>query len=116
MDWKKYWTEVPIVENSEFIDIRMNSGIPDSGNSRSYFDDVGLIEWDSIRSVSNFPVPITHPNDYHYIQFFTEESDEFLEIEVSNSIIGDLGPLISIPMVTNPTIISPGYFYFFQEF
>ena len=113
--WKKYWTEIPKVEGSEFIDIRMNSGIPDSGNSRSYFDDVGLIEWDSIRSVSNFPVPITYPNDYHYIQFFTEESDEFLEIEVSNSIIGDLGPLISIPMVTNPTIISPGYFYFFQE-
>jgi len=113
--WKKYWTEIPKVEDSEFIDIRMNSGIPDSGNSRSYFDDVGLIEWDSIRSVSNFPVPITYPNDYHYIQFFTEESDEFLEIEVSNSIIGDLGPLISIPMVTNPTIISPGYFYFFQE-
>ena len=110
--WKKYWTEIPKVEDSEFIDIRMNSGIPDSGNSRSYFDDVGLIEWDSIRSVSNFPVPITYPNDYHYLQFFTEESDEFLEIEVSNSIIGDLGPLISYTMVTNSTIISPGYFFF----
>ena len=111
-DWKKYWTEIPIVENSEFIDIRMNSGIPDSGNSKSYFDDVGIIEWDSIESVTSFPVSITYPNDYQYIQFFSNTVEDTLEIEVKNSIIGDFGPLVSVPMVTNSTIIAPGYFYF----
>ena len=74
--WKKYWDEIPKIENAEFIDIRMNSDIPDSGQSFSYFDDVGLIEWDSIKSVTSFPISIINPNNYQYIQFFSTETNE----------------------------------------
>ena len=46
--WKKYWENISVPENSEFFDIRLNSSVPDTGVSFSWFDDVGLIEWDSL--------------------------------------------------------------------
>lgn len=114
--WKKYWDEIPKIENAEFIDIRMNSDIPDSGQSFSYFDDVGLIEWDSIKSVTSFPISIINPNNYQYIQFFSTETDEeVLESAIKNTIIGHLDPLTSIPMVVSSSITAPGYFYFFEN-
>ena len=58
------------LKNAEFINIRMNSDVPDSGESFSFFDDVGLIEWDSIQSISGYPASIINPND-QYIQFFS---------------------------------------------
>ena len=51
-EWKRYWGQIPKIENAEFIDVRINSDIPDSGTSYSYFDDVGLIEWDSLHVIS----------------------------------------------------------------
>ena len=94
----------------------MNSDVPDSGESFSFFDDVGLIEWDSIQSVSNYPVSIINPNDYQYIQFFSTETDEnVIESVIKNTIIGELGPLTSLPMAVAYTITAPGYFYFFEN-
>ena len=78
--WKKYWDQIPKIENAEFIDIRINSDVPDSGISYSYFDDVGLIEWDSIKSLSSNPIDIIYPNNYNYIQTYSsqifEEEDQ----------------------------------------
>ena len=115
-NWEKYWDEIPKIENAEFINIRMNSDVPDSGESFSFFDDVGLIEWDSIQSVSSYPVSIINPNDYQYIQFFSTETDEnVIESVIKNTIIGELGPLTSLPMAVAYTITAPGYFYFFEN-
>ena len=114
--WKKYWDEIPKINNAEFIDIRLNSDIPDSGISYSYFDDVGLIEWDSLQSISSYPVSIINPNNYQYIQFYTSQIDsERLEIELQNAIIGDLEPLASNPLVVKNAITVPGYFFFYDE-
>tara|TARA_X000000950_G_scaffold127573_1_gene159552 strand:- start:586 stop:1998 length:1413 start_codon:yes stop_codon:yes gene_type:complete len=115
-NWEKYWDEIPKIENTEFINIRMNSDIPDSGESFSFFDDVGLIEWDSIQSVFSYPISIINPNDYQYIQFFSTDTNEnVIESIIKNTIIGDLDPLMSIPMAVRSTINVPGYFYFFEN-
>ena len=115
-NWGKFWDEIPKIENAEFINIRMNSDVPDSGESFSFFDDVGLIEWDSIQSISSYPVSIINPNDYQYIQFFSTETDEnVIESVIKNTIIGELGPLTSLPMAVAYTITAPGYFYFFEN-
>ncbi|MFL3005942.1 MAG: CapA family protein [Candidatus Neomarinimicrobiota bacterium] len=115
-NWRKYWDEIPKIESAEFVNIRMNSDIPDSGESFSFFDDVGLIEWDSIQSVSSYPISIINPNDYQYIQFFSTDTNEnVIESVVKNTIIGELGPLTSLPMTTASTITVPGYFYFFEN-
>ena len=115
-NWEKYWDEIPKIESAEFVNIRMNSDIPDSGESFSFFDDVGLIEWDSIQSVSSYPISIINPNDYQYIQFFSTDTNEnVIESVVKNTIIGELGPLTSLPMTIASTITVPGYFYFFEN-
>ena len=114
--WEKYWDQIPKIENAEFIDIRINSDVPDSGISYSYFDDVGLIEWDSLKIISGYPISISNPNNYDYIQFFSTQIDSTsLELELKNIIIGDLDILSSRPMVTKPIITVPGSFFFYDE-
>ena len=38
-----------------------------------------------------------------------------MESVIKNTIIGELGPLISLPMTVASTITAPGYFYFFEN-
>ena len=55
--------------------------MPDSGFAFSWFDDVGLVEWDSLKEISQYPISISHPNDYEYVQlFFNEPTITFLEL------------------------------------
>ena len=111
--WTKYWGNIPLFEESEFVNIRLNSSIPDTGNAYSWFDDVGLIEWDSVETN---PTGIEYPNSYDYIQFyFSEPLDEVLNISLQNTIIGSLSELKSNPKVVNPVITVPGRFYFYDN-
>ena len=94
----------------------MNTGIPDSGQSQTWFDDVGLVQWDSILTFDNFPINIVHPNDYNYIQIFSlQMPGAMASIQLVNSLIGDLHPLTSIPKTTNSVITVPGNCYFYDE-
>ena len=69
--WTKYWGKISIPQNSQFINVRMNSSIPDSGFAHSWFDDVGLIEWDSIQPFSSNQMEITYPNNYNkFVNYF----------------------------------------------
>ena len=53
-DWMSYWFDIQQQDSANFFNLRMNTGIPDSGQSQTWFDDVGLVQWDSI------PVSYTH--------------------------------------------------------
>ena len=115
-DWLYFWDEIVIPENAEFFDIRMNTDIPDSGQSKAWFDDVGLIEWDSLMQFSNFPIQIPYPNDYNYIQvFFSQNQVDPIEIELTNAIIGAPNPLRAIPRAVSTTITAPGNFHLYDE-
>ena len=58
-----------IPDNATFVNIRTNSDIPDSGISYTFYDDVGLIQWDSL-NYQRIPQSFLHPNDFNYIQLF----------------------------------------------
>ena len=36
-NWQKYWGDIPIDEGANYFDIRLNSGVPDSGFAFSWF-------------------------------------------------------------------------------
>jgi PKD repeat protein len=94
----------------------MTSGIPDSGVSQTWFDDVGLIQWDNLKIISNYTSIIDNPNDYNYVQFFSPTSpDNNINIEMENSIIGEVSPLEANPRVINRSIKVPNYAHFFDE-
>ena len=114
--WQKYWGNVPINQEAEFFDIRANSDIPDSGFAYSWFDDIGLIEWDTLQLITEYPISIIYPNDYDYIQFYhdQEQSDQF-GLELENAILGPLNFLNANPKATQNIIFVPNYFHFFDE-
>ncbi len=114
--WQKYWDEIPIQEEANFFNIRMNSDVPDSGYSYSFFDDVGFIQWDSLVSISEYPIAIPHPNDFEYIQlFFSQTEIDLFGLALRNTIIGPLESLASYPKVVQSVVTVPGNFYFFDE-
>ena len=114
--WQRYWGDIPSNQDAEFFDIRTNSDIPDSGIAYSWFDDVGLIEWDTLELISEYPISIPYPNDYDYIQvFYDQEQIEEFGIEIENAILGPLNPLNANPKVVQNIISVPGYFHFFDE-
>ena len=114
--WQKYWGDVPINQEAGFFDIRASSDIPDSGLAYSWFDDIGLIQWDTLQLITEYPISITYPNDYDYIQFYhDQEQPNQIGMELENTILGSLGPLNANPKATQNVIYAPDYFHFFDE-
>jgi len=115
-DWMPYWGDVPSHEDANFFDIRLNTDVPGSGESQTWFDDVGLVEWDSLQSFEGFPIPIMHPNDLKYIQVYATQTPMAMAgIQMTNTIIGELPPLTAIPRAANPNITAPGKIHFYDE-
>ena len=115
-NWQRYWEEIIIPDDATFVNIRTNSDIPDSGFSYTFYDDVGLIQWDSLKTINEYPVSFLHPNDFNYIQlFFNQPENNSFNMEMRNTILGDLDPLISYPKVMRSIIVTPGYFYFYDD-
>ena len=49
-----------------------------SENNFKIFDDVGLIQWDSLQSILEYPISISYPNDYDYIRnLYQKESIKY---------------------------------------
>ena len=114
--WLPYWGDVPSHENANFFDIRMSSDVPESGQSQTWFDDVGLVEWDSLQLFEGFPISVMHPNDFNYIQVYATQTPVAMAgIQLTNTIIGDLPSLDAIPKAANPVITAPGKVHFYDE-
>ena len=113
--WEKYWGDIPNIDNATFIDVRANSGIPDSGIAFSWFDDVGLIEWDSLKTLTEYSHHISSPNNYDYIQLYFPHQLDTMKIELENTIFGSFDQLIANPIAVRPIITVPDYFHFFDE-
>jgi len=71
--WEFYKNRFAVPNGTEFINLRLRSESPQSGEGHSWFDDVGLIEWThwkDYNSISN----VSYPNDFYWIQFKINES------------------------------------------
>ncbi|MBC8214463.1 MAG: CapA family protein [Candidatus Marinimicrobia bacterium] len=74
-DWTFYYNGLTIPEDTRFVDIRLNSNIPQSGEAHSWFDNVGIIEWTDWTPLT-FQSEIINPNDFYFVQL---QSDEIVE-------------------------------------
>lgn len=70
-DWAFYYTNFVPANGTNFIDVWLRSEGPQSGDGYTWFDNVGVIEWEDWQ-IFNTPVDITTPNDYYWLQIKTD--------------------------------------------
>jgi hypothetical protein len=63
--WTEYYRNITVPEDAKYIDVRMVSFPPDTGQSIVYFDNVGVIQWEEWHEGNT---EILYPNDYYYYQ------------------------------------------------
>jgi len=71
--WGFHYRNFGRIANTAWYDICLLSDAPVSDTAKSWFDDVGVIEWGPWQSVSN-PGAIPTPNDYYWVQVRTPDS------------------------------------------
>ena len=102
-DWKKVYTNTTPPNGSNFFDLRLNSGIPDSDTSKTWYDDISIIEWSDWNNGNNFDSLFT-PNDYYFMQIRTDANQSFDNIIFSETNYGQAES------------VSPNFSYFQQTF
>ncbi len=66
-DWTYYYGDANPPSNAKYFDIRLNSDMPSAGEARSWFDNVGVVEWTDWTSFDEADY-IFNPNHYYYLQ------------------------------------------------
>jgi len=90
--WTFYHHELTIPSGTAFLDIRLNSNVPNSGTSYAWFDNVSLICWDDwivFEEANTIPAP----NDYYFLQIKSELSGgdvgvSYLETVFDENLVG----------------------------
>ena len=70
--WTEKYQNISVPEDAEYIDLRMVSFPPESGESTTYFDNVGLIEWEDWKGGGE---EVLLPNDYYYYQVRSNQEE-----------------------------------------
>ena len=70
-DWTFYHKNFTPANGTHFIDVWLRSEGPDIGDGYTWFDNVGIIEWQDWQSLTAFDNIVT-PNDYYWIQIRTD--------------------------------------------
>ena len=71
-DWIEVYKDISVPANAEYIDFRMVSYPPEYGQSTTYFDNVGLIEWEDWKNTND---QVLSPNDFYYYQIKSNENE-----------------------------------------
>jgi len=69
-EWTFYYKNFVPIAGSKYIDLRLESKGPATGDGYSWFDDVGLIQWSDWKTF-DFSNNIANPNDYYWLQVKT---------------------------------------------
>lgn len=83
-DWTYYSKELNVPLSTIFVDIRLNSGIPQTGIAYSWFDNLSLIAWKPWNMYS-INEDIDFPNDFCFFQAKSNDYEENLNIEYIES-------------------------------
>ena len=70
-EWTYKYKNFSPPEQTNFIDFRLSSDVPEDSTAYSWFDDAGLIEWSDWMSMSDNHIDA--PNDYSFIQIKNDE-------------------------------------------
>ena len=87
--WNYYHQELTVPDGTNFMDVYCNSEPPANGESFSWFDNVGLIEWTEWEPFVTAPAEIINPNDYYYLQIRTAEVIELTTIRFQETNYGN---------------------------
>lgn len=83
-DWTFYYKNLTVPQGTRFFDIRLSSGVPDSGEALSWFDNVRLIRWDDWgKYETGEAIPI--PNDYYYLQVKSPDAQPQVAVNYSET-------------------------------
>jgi poly-gamma-glutamate synthesis protein (capsule biosynthesis protein) len=70
-DWALYHKNFTSANGTNFIDVWLRSEGPEIGDGHTWFDNVGVIEWEEWQPL-NPTADIATPNDYYWIQLRTD--------------------------------------------
>ncbi|MGB7053936.1 MAG: CapA family protein [bacterium] len=70
-DWALYYKNFIPANGTNFIDVWLRSEGPETGDGHTWFDNVGVIEWEEWQPF-NTASDIAAPNDYYWIQIRTD--------------------------------------------
>ena len=71
-DWTLYYRNFTPANGTNFIDVWLRSEGPEIGDGYTWFDNVGVIEWEEWQPF-NTAIEITTPNDLYWIQIRTDQ-------------------------------------------
>jgi poly-gamma-glutamate capsule biosynthesis protein CapA/YwtB (metallophosphatase superfamily) len=109
-DWSFYNNEFSLPYSANFFNLRLASESPQSGESLTWFDNVGLIEWTDWQdyiSISN----ISNPNDYYWMQIKADEELLYASVNYTEVMYSGITSYID-----DEEIIVPEEFVLYQNF
>jgi poly-gamma-glutamate capsule biosynthesis protein CapA/YwtB (metallophosphatase superfamily) len=71
-DWTLYYNNFTPANGTNFIDVWLRSEGPETGDGYTWFDNVGVVEWEDWQPF-NTAIDITTPNDLYWIQIRTDQ-------------------------------------------
>jgi poly-gamma-glutamate synthesis protein (capsule biosynthesis protein) len=72
-NWNFYYQDFTPASGTAFFDIWLRSISSQTQSCRSWYDNVGVIEWENWQPLESF-TNITNPNDYYWIQIRTNQT------------------------------------------
>jgi len=95
-DWTRYYHNFTPLRNTKYFDIRLRSEAPSSGEGSTWFDDVGLIEWEGWLPLSG-AVSVQHPNDLYWVQIRADAATASATLSYEET---DFSPPTSVAQIT----------------
>ena len=95
-DWTFYYNNFTPADNTKYFDIRLRSEAPSSGEGSTWFDDVGLIEWEGWQPLSG-PTSVPAPNDIYWVQIRADAATSSATLSYEET---DFSPPTSVAQVT----------------
>jgi len=101
-EWTEFEKNLEMNINANFVDLIIRSTPPLNGVSNVYFDDLGIIQWESWSDISGLD-SLIYPNDYYFLQVKSNNSD-FFKVKI-NEIIYENSDLVQADFYTSETSV-----------
>ncbi len=104
-DWKFYYNNFTPITGTKYIDLRLESDGPVSGDGYSWFDDVGIIHWSDWKTF-NPSDEIANPNDYYWLQIKTNNATTGADVVYKETKYDEISLKIDETEIINPKTVS----------
>ena len=91
-DWTFYYKEFIPTSGTQYLDVVLQSTAPESGIGYTWFDDVGVIEWEDWQELDS-TIQIPAPNDFYWVQIRTDQPTDSALLSLKET---DYNPQVAI--------------------